>query len=241
MFFVVLKLLKFGASQAKKHRDAKDDYQQHQQQQNAAYPHQTLPNGRFNFSYRMPAASTFTDGGSGPGIISSAMLFAEAGLRFVQFVMALAVVGLYGKDINFALQEKAYADPKWVYAMVLSVLAALTAMVLFLLLFILQNPLPFRTQPVVHFPLFLYECALCVLWLTLFGIFGKMYIGEDPEGDTGIVRMKHAVWVDLANLGLWIGSATWVGLRWRRCMRAVANAQLPDNGGTARDAEKAES
>ncbi|KAL2001739.1 hypothetical protein VTN02DRAFT_1324 [Thermoascus thermophilus] len=224
MSFVALKLLRFGVSQAKKHRDARDH------EQKAA----GLPHGRF----KMTAA---TDrGSSSAGTRPSTTLFAEAGLRFVQFAMALAVVGLYGQDVNLALQEKAYADPKWVYALVVSVLAALTALVLLALLFLLRTPLPLRARPVVHFPLFLAEGVLCVLWLTLFGIFGKMYIGEDPEGVPGIVRMKHAVWVDLANLGLWIASATWVGLRWRRCVREAADAQLPDRGGTVRDAEKAE-
>lgn len=60
---------------------------------------------------------------------------------------------------------------------------------------------------------------MCVFWLTLFGIFGKMYLAEDPEGQEGIVRMKHAVWVDLVNLLLWCGSATWMGLRWWRGMK----------------------
>lgn len=31
-----------------------------------------------------------------------------------------------------------------------------------------------------------------------------MYIGEDPEGDGGIERVKAAVWVDLANALMWL-------------------------------------
>jgi hypothetical protein len=34
-----------------------------------------------------------------------------------------------------------------------------------------------------------------------------MYIKEDPEGDSGISRMKHAVWVDLVNMLLWLITA----------------------------------
>jgi len=41
----------------------------------------------------------------------------------------------------------------------------------------------------------------------VFGIFGKMYIKEDPEGDAGIKRMKAGVWVDLTNMLLWLIAA----------------------------------
>lgn len=34
-----------------------------------------------------------------------------------------------------------------------------------------------------------------------------MYIKEDPEGDSEIMRMKNAVWVDLANALLWFLTA----------------------------------
>lgn len=30
-----------------------------------------------------------------------------------------------------------------------------------------------------------------------------MYIHEDPEGNSGIKRMKNAVWIDLLNMLLW--------------------------------------
>ena len=41
----------------------------------------------------------------------------------------------------------------------------------------------------------------------MFGVFAKMYIHENPEGDAGITRMKHAVWVDLINMLLWLVTA----------------------------------
>lgn len=45
--------------------------------------------------------------------------------------------------------------------------------------------------------------------MALFGTFGKMYINENPEGDAGITRMKHAVWVDLVNMLLWFMTAVY--------------------------------
>lgn len=43
-----------------------------------------------------------------------------------------------------------------------------------------------------------------ILWTTLFGIFGKIYIPAHPTPrQTGQIRMKHAVWIDLINMLLW--------------------------------------
>ena len=38
-------------------------------------------------------------------------------------------------------------------------------------------------------------------------MFGKMYIHANAQGDSGIIRMKHAVWVDLINMLLWLVTA----------------------------------
>ena len=46
-----------------------------------------------------------------------------------------------------------------------------------------------------------------ILWAAVFGIFGKMYIHENPEGNRGIGRMKNAVWIDLINMLLWFFSS----------------------------------
>lgn len=98
-----------------------------------------------------------------------------------------------------------------VYAVVVGALSAVTCLAYFI-------PLVLRiagfVAPVWNFILF-------VLWIALFGIFGKvyllqgpevapqltlvqMYIHEDPEGVDGIKRMKNAVWVDLASALLWL-------------------------------------
>ena len=46
-----------------------------------------------------------------------------------------------------------------------------------------------------------------ILWAAVFGIFGKMFIHEKPEGNSGIKRMKNAVWIDLINMLLWFFTA----------------------------------
>jgi len=44
-----------------------------------------------------------------------------------------------------------------------------------------------------------------VLWTALFGLFGSIYIKDHPSPEQkGQIRMKNAVWVDLANMLLWL-------------------------------------
>lgn len=45
---------------------------------------------------------------------------------------------------------------------------------------------------------------------------GQMYIHENAEGDSGIRRMKSAVWVDLASALLWLFSAVGAAIYWWR-------------------------
>lgn len=112
-------------------------------------------------------------------------------VHIVQFALALTVCGLYGIDLQRAHDAGVNADPKWVYAEVVGGLSALTA-VLYLVPFILRFWLVWA-----------WNLVLFILWIALFGVFGKMYIHEDPEGDAGVRRMKSAVWVDLASALLW--------------------------------------
>lgn len=54
--------------------------------------------------------------------------------------------------------------------------------------------------------LFGWDLVLFILWAVVFGLFGAMFINEDPKEDGGIIRMRNAVWVDLVNMLLWFVS-----------------------------------
>jgi len=71
-----------------------------------------------------------------------------------------------------------------------------------------------------------------------------MYIGVYPEkkgekdlkesglGDSGrIDRMRHACWIDLINLLLWVFTSSWILLKWLKARRQA---------GTSVDVEKAD-
>lgn len=150
------------------------------------------------------------------GMTISYILFSI--LHLFQFVLAVTVIGLYAVDLNHANEEGTYTDGKWVYAVVVGVLAAVTSL-LYLIPFILR----FAAVPAWSFVLF-------VLWIALFGLFGSMYIREDPEGNDGVQRMKNAVWVNLANALLWLigtvaSAAYWWSHRERRS-RFTGRARL---------------
>lgn len=120
---------------------------------------------------------------------------AFSAIHIVQFALALTVCGLYGVDLSRANKEGVYTDSKWVYAEVVGALSAVTA-ILYLIPFIVRFWL-----------IWAWNLVLFILWIALFGVFGKMYINENAEGDSGVQRMKNAVWVDLVNALLWLLTA----------------------------------
>ena len=56
-----------------------------------------------------------------------------------------------------------------------------------------------------------------ILWTALFGTFGSIYIPANPTPkQSGQIRMKHAVWVDLVNMLLWFITAIYSTFIWWR-------------------------
>jgi hypothetical protein len=150
------------------------------------------------------------------GLTTSYVLFAI--LHVFQFILAITVIGLYGTDLDRAQKNGTYADGKWVYAIVVGSISAVTA-ILYLIPFFLR----FAAVPIWSFILF-------VLWIALFGLFGSMYINEDPEGNGDIQRMKNAVWVDLASALLWLIGTVGAAVYWwshrQRNSRFTGRARL---------------
>jgi len=93
------------------------------------------------------------------------------------------------------LQHANHSAPSQVYAEVVASLSAVSAL-LYMIPIVARVPF-----------LFVWDALLFILWIALFGLFGKMYIHADAQGDGGITRMKHAVWIDLVNALFWLVSA----------------------------------
>ncbi|KAJ5381682.1 uncharacterized protein N7496_004110 [Penicillium cataractarum] len=263
MSFLVVPLVKFGLSKAKKHHAAKKQAKQAEQFQQPGYNYGPEPPIQMSnyppnvgpgadIQYQSNPAEPVSKGAKVMGMFIS-------GVRFLQFVFGLTVIGVYGKDVRHDHDDGHTWNAKWVFAMITAFLATSTAAVHMILPFLMRR-VTYRPNLKLKLPQFVWEFILCVLWLTLFGIFGKMYIGVYPSesndsgkrdtdtttsssssssSDSGlgdaskINRMRHAVWIDLVNLVMWVVTASWVLLRWLKSRRAAEGAAMVD-------AEKAE-
>ncbi|KAL8660920.1 MAG: hypothetical protein Q9202_006096 [Teloschistes flavicans] len=114
-------------------------------------------------------------------------------LRFLQFVFAITVIGLYAQDLRKAHKEHKYSDSKWGYATAVGTIGGVSSLVLL--------------WPALSMFAWAWDLVVFILFIALFGLFGNLYIHENPEGDGGIKRMKNAVWIDLINALLWLVTA----------------------------------
>ncbi|KAJ6092800.1 hypothetical protein N7486_008089 [Penicillium sp. IBT 16267x] len=255
--FVAVKLLKVGYNQVKK-RKANKEAQFQQPHPNHAYPNPypmseyppgVTPGTNTQYLAPEPPAPPISKGAKVLSMILSV-------LRFLQFVFGLTVIGLYGKDVRHDHEDDDTYHAKWVFALIVGFLATSTAAFHMILPFLMKRVNNSR-NPKLHLPQFVWEFVLCIIWLTVFGIFGKMYIGVYPInssssskrdssssssssdsttlvlGDASkINRMRHAVWVDLVNLLMWVFTASWVLLRWLKGRRAAMAAGVDAEKGS---------
>ncbi|KAJ5947376.1 hypothetical protein N7466_000391 [Penicillium verhagenii] len=257
--FVATKLLKIGYNQAKKHKANKQQAQFQQPHPNYTYPNPypmseyppgVAPGTNTQYISPEPPAEPISKGAKLLSMIISI-------LRFLQFVFGLTVIGLYGRDVHHDHKEDDTYHPKWVFALVVGFLATSTAGFHMVLPFLMKRVNMSRTpNPKLYLPQFVWEAALCIIWLVVFGIFGEMYIGVYASTSSStsttttssskrstsstaawdaakITRMRHAVWIDLVNLLMWVFTASWVLVRWLKSRRAAMAAAA------ALDAEKA--
>lgn len=127
-------------------------------------------------------------------------------IRFLQFVLAIMVCVLYGIDLQAAMKQHKYVDSKWLYAEIVA------AMSVFVSLF---SMIPYEWVLDIPFS-FVADIILFILWLAVFGVFGNLYFGTDPQGDAGQIRMHHAIWVDFTNALLWAVTGALMAMYWLR-------------------------
>ncbi|CAG9947568.1 unnamed protein product [Clonostachys rosea f. rosea IK726] len=120
------------------------------------------------------------------------------------FALAIAVCGIYGSDIQYARETHKGVNSKWVFAVVVGALSALTCVI---------YAVPFIFAKGAFFMIF-WDAILFILWISLFGVFGSMYIHEDANGDRDVERMKNTVWLDLTNALLWLIITVAIGIYW---------------------------
>ncbi|KAL4896070.1 hypothetical protein BDV59DRAFT_171965 [Aspergillus ambiguus] len=222
MWFLLFKLFRAGAKQAKKHKANKSPQAYYQQPPPDAYAN-TYPGPAPAAAAPIPMPAE-----DAPAPTKQAKLQAllQLALRVVQFALGVAIIGLYGGAVNTARAKTEAAPAKWVYGVVVGFLTGFTALVHagVVGVAVRRARLPARTMRAarLQLPLLAWESVLCVLLLVLFGIFGEMFIGVFGERKgVDVTKMRRAVWVDLADLVLWVGTAGWTAARWWRDGRAV--------------------
>jgi hypothetical protein len=94
-------------------------------------------------------------------------------LHIVLLALALAVAGLYGQDLRRAHRAGKYQDGKWVYAVVVAGLSALSAL-------LLMVPALLR-----YMAAWMWSFVLFVLWIAVFGVFGRVSLFLGRRGARG--------------------------------------------------------
>ncbi|PYI24185.1 hypothetical protein BO99DRAFT_307405, partial [Aspergillus violaceofuscus CBS 115571] len=131
----------------------------------------------------------------------------RATLRTLQLIFAILVAALYAVDLAHATETRSHASSEWIFAQVVACFSAITAILHFT-----------RGRKRVVAAWAAWDFVLFVLWLAQTGVFGTIYISEDveplyQERTTSLLRMRVAVWIDLVNMALWLGT-TVMGLVW---------------------------
>lgn len=116
--------------------------------------------------------------------------------RSLQLLFAIVIAALYGSDLQYATETKAHANSNWIYAEFVAFLSIVTCT---------AHCLTKATQLIWS----IWDWVLFILWVAQFGIFGKLYLGNDNTSqDYGftqsVSRMNAAAWMSLANMLLWL-------------------------------------
>lgn len=124
-------------------------------------------------------------------------------IRLLQLIGGIAVCVYYGRILNAAVKANVYGDARWIFATTVGAISGATA----LAYMVWGALLEFRAVAI----LFAWDAAIVLSWIVCSGIFGNMYLRENAEMDQRIQDMKIAAGFDLANMLLWIASASYCG------------------------------
>ena len=83
-------------------------------------------------------------------------------LHIPLLILAAVTAGLYGVDLSAGEKPDGTGDGRWIYAVVVAVISAVTAL-LYLVPFVLR-----------FMVVWIWDFVLFVLWIVLFGIFAKV-------------------------------------------------------------------
>lgn len=107
-------------------------------------------------------------------------------LHLVLLALAATVAGLYGTDVGSGPHPGGVGDGRWVYAIVVACMSAVTTL-LYLVPFVLRFML-----------VWVWDLVLFVLWIALFGVFGKVRLPGRRGGPVHMFPSLRVTNLDLA-------------------------------------------
>ncbi|KAL8690979.1 MAG: hypothetical protein Q9218_003699 [Villophora microphyllina] len=126
-------------------------------------------------------------------------------LRFLQFVFAITVIGLYAQDLNHQRTVNKYSESRWGYATAVGTIGAVSSLLLL--------------WPALAMFAWAWDFVVFILFIALFGLFASMFVHGKNNSSK---RMKNAVWIDLINALLWLVTALYgLGLFFTRGRRST--------------------
>lgn len=135
-------------------------------------------------------------------------------IRGLQLGAAIAVIVIYGMDLPKGL------DAKWLFATIVGIISLLVGI---FLVYARTKEHWHHSQTEAHHlkSRWWWEVPIIVLWAAVSGVFGMMYLGKHPKGDADskIFRMSIGLYIDFANIGLWVMSCLWNWLRYRKSLK----------------------
>ncbi|KAJ4150747.1 hypothetical protein LMH87_011482 [Akanthomyces muscarius] len=166
-------------------------------------------------------------------------------VRTLQFILALVAVGFYGHRVDADRKDdKGYA-PEWLFAVVVAGCSAVTAISFMVAASAGAIPvIGARLKMLKTHRAFAWDASLWIAWLVVFGIFAGIFLkrkSDEPYKGASVGAMKTAVWVDLVNAILWMGSAaygcfkTFLGRKVDEASDKVGNKLFSKKGGNAHE------
>lgn len=163
-------------------------------------------------------------------------------VRTLQFILALVAVGFYGHRVDEDRKGEGHSfAPEWLFAVIVCGCSAVTAVVF--LMAASAGAIPFigsRLKMLKTYRAFAWDASLFIAWLVVFGIFAGIFLkrkSDEPYKGASVGSMKTAVWVDMVNAVLWMGSAgygcfkTFLGRKVDEASDKVGNKLFSKKGG----------
>ena len=156
----------------------------------------------------------------GKGTLKASELVPRLVVRGLQLLFAIIACAFYGNRVDADRKGNDGFSAEWLSAIIIAGLSAVTSIVSVAVASISTIPCISsvgrkKTPFEVHWA-YVFDLILCVAWLVMFAIFAGLFLkreSDDKYKGSSTGAMKTAVWVDLVNAILWLGTGIYGAAR----------------------------